>query len=134
VKLLAVHEKCSGCGTCRLACAIENFREVNPSRALLRIEARFPAPGDYRIHLCDQCGECADNCPEEAIRPESGVFVVNPDLCTGCLTCVEVCPQDVMFEQAGSDVPAKCVLCGECARVCPRDAIVLADEANQEVA
>jgi Fe-S-cluster-containing dehydrogenase component len=48
VELIAIHENCSGCGTCRLACAIENFQEVNPSKSLLRIEARFPAPGDYR--------------------------------------------------------------------------------------
>jgi Fe-S-cluster-containing hydrogenase component 2 len=124
VELRAVHEKCSGCGTCRLACAIENFQEVNPSKSLLRIEGRFPAPGDYRIHLCDQCGECADSCPEDAIQLDNGVFIVDQDACTGCLTCVEVCPRDVMFEQKDSDVPEKCILCGECARVCPRDAIV----------
>ena len=124
MELRAVHEKCSGCGTCRLACAIENFQEVNPSKSLLRIEGRFPAPGDYRIHLCDQCGECADCCPEDAIQLDNGVFIVDQDACTGCLTCVEVCPRDVMFEQKDSDVPAKCILCGECARVCPRDAIL----------
>jgi len=125
VELRAVHAKCSGCGTCRLACAIENFQEVNPSKSLLRIEGRFPAPGDYRIHLCDQCGECADSCPEDAIQLDNGFFFVDQDACTGCLTCVEVCPRDVMFEQKDSDVPAKCILCGECARVCPREAIML---------
>lgn len=124
MELRAVHEKCSGCGTCRLACAIENFQEVNPSKSLLRIEGRFPAPGDYRIHLCDQCGECADSCPEDAIQLDNGVLIVDQDACTGCLTCVEVCPRDVMFEQKDSDVPEKCILCGECARVCPRDAIL----------
>jgi Fe-S-cluster-containing hydrogenase component 2 len=125
VELKAIHENCSGCSTCRLACAIENFQEVNPSKSLLRIEGRFPAPGDYRIHLCDQCGVCADSCPEDAIYSENGVYVVEQDACTGCLTCVEVCPNDVMFEQKHSDVPTKCILCGECARVCPRDAIVV---------
>jgi Fe-S-cluster-containing hydrogenase component 2 len=123
-----MHENCSGCGTCRLACAIENFREINPSKSLLRIEGRFPAPGDYRIHLCDQCGECADNCPEDAIHLENGVFIMDQDTCTGCLTCVDVCPRDVMFEQKHSDLPAKCILCGECARICPRDAITLVEE------
>ena len=128
LKLKAFHENCSGCGTCRLACAIENFQEVNPSKSLLRIEGRFPAPGDYRIHLCDQCGVCADNCPEDAIQLENGVFLVNPDVCTGCLICVEVCPHDVMFEQKNSDIPVKCNLCGECALTCPREAIVLVEE------
>lgn len=125
MELRALHENCSGCSTCRLACAIENFQEVNPSKSLLRIEGRFPAPGDYRIHLCDQCGVCADNCPEDAIIPDNGIFIVDRETCTGCLTCVEVCPHDVMFEQKDCDVPQKCILCGECARTCPRDAIVL---------
>ena len=134
MKLKAFHENCSGCGTCRLACAIENFQEVNPSKSLLRIEGRFPAPGDYRIHLCDQCGVCADNCPEDAIQLENGVFIVNENICTGCLLCVEVCPHDVMFEQPHSAVPVKCTLCGECARTCPRNAITLVKEQNSEVA
>ena len=134
MELRAIHANCSGCSTCRLACAIENFQEVNPSKSLLRIEARFPAPGDYRIHLCDQCGECADNCPEDAIQLQDGVFMVDPDACTGCMICVDVCPRDVMFEQKHSDVPAKCVLCGECARTCPRDAIVLVEDQVSEVA
>ena len=127
MKLKTFHENCSGCGTCRLACAIVNFREVNPSKSVLRIEGRFPAPGDYRVHLCDQCGVCADNCPENAIQLENGVFVVNPDTCTGCLICVEVCPHEVMFEQPDSDVPVKCTLCGECALTCPRGAITLVE-------
>ena len=134
MKLKAFHEKCSGCGTCRLACAITNFQEVNPAKSLLRIGALFPAPGVYRIHLCDQCGICADNCPEDAIQLENGAFLVDPDACTGCGICVEVCPHDVMFEQPDSDVPAKCTLCGECALVCPRTAIILGDEHNAEVA
>lgn len=134
MKLITKHENCSGCSTCRLACAIVNFREVNPSKSLLHIEARFPAPGDYRIHLCDQCGECAENCPEDAIQFTENAFRVDPDLCNGCLICVEVCPHDVMYEQAGSDVPVKCILCGECAQVCPREAILLTEESTREVA
>ena len=134
MELRTIHENCSGCSICRLACAIENFQEVNPSKSLLRIEARFPAPGDYRIHVCDQCGECADNCPEDAIQLQDGVFLVDQDACTGCMICIAVCPHDVMFEQKLSDVPVKCVLCGECARTCPRDAIVLIEDQESEVA
>jgi ferredoxin len=117
-----------------LACAIENFQEVNPSKSLLRIEARFPAPGDYRIHLCDQCGECADNCPEDAIHLKDAAFIVDPVACTGCLICVEVCPKNVMFEQKNSDIPVKCNLCGECAQTCPRNAIVLVADQQSAVA
>ena len=133
MELKAVHEYCSGCGICRLACAIENFREVNPSRALLRIQGRFPAPGDYRIQLCDQCGVCADNCPEDAIHYQDNAFTVDEDACTDCGICIEVCPYHVMFAQKHSSVPVKCNLCGECSRACPRGAIVLMEEPNSEV-
>jgi len=128
LELRAIHEKCSGCSTCRLACAIENFQEVNPAKAGLRIKGRFPAPGDYRIHLCDQCGVCAEVCPVEAIHLENGAYIIDADECTGCMTCVEECPHDVLFEHKSMEVPIKCTLCGECARTCPRNAIVLVEE------
>ncbi len=134
MELKANHKNCSGCSTCRLACAIENFAEVNLSKSLLRIEARFPAPGDYSIHLCDQCGVCADNCPEDAIQLQKGAYIVDPETCTGCMICVEVCPYDVMFAHKDSDIPVKCNLCGECARTCPRDAIVWVEDQESEVA
>jgi ferredoxin len=123
--LKIIHENCSGCGTCRLACALENFSVVQPSRALLRIQGRFPAPGDYRVHFCDQCGICADNCPVEAIVLKSGVYCVDDALCTECMTCVQVCPEKVMMAPTDGPFPAKCNQCGACARICPRGAIVL---------
>ena len=125
MELKAIHKNCSGCGICRLVCALENFREVNPSMAALRIEGRFPAPGDYRIHLCDQCGVCAEVCPVDAIYMDDGVYVIDEDECNGCMTCVEECPLNVFFEHKNMERPIKCTLCGECAKICPREALVV---------
>jgi ferredoxin len=127
MKLKAVHEYCSGCGVCRLACALENFREMNPSLAALRIEGRFPAPGDFRIDLCDQCGLCAEVCPEEAISAVNGVYRIDQDACTGCLTCVDACPNHVLMAHKALETPFKCTLCGVCAALCPRGALVLVE-------
>jgi Fe-S-cluster-containing hydrogenase component 2 len=127
VELKAIHENCSGCGVCRLVCALENFWEVNPSKAALRIEGRFPAPGDYRIHLCNQCGQCAEACPVEAIRLENHAYIIDADECTGCMLCVNACPLGVMFEHKKMTVPIKCTLCGECVEACPREALQLTD-------
>lgn len=126
MELRAIHANCSGCGTCRLACALENLRKVNPSLAVLRIEGRFPAPGDYRIHLCDQCGQCAEVCPVDAIQAdEDGVYRIDAELCTSCMECREACPYDVIAADAETDLPLKCNLCGACAESCPRDALMI---------
>ncbi len=125
MSLIPIDENCSGCRICQVVCALENFREMNPSKAALRIEGRFPAPGDYRIHLCDQCGQCAEACPEEAIHQESGVYVIYKDECSGCMVCVEVCPWDVMIMHKRMKTPIKCTLCGQCAEACPRGALIL---------
>lgn len=63
MKLRAIHANCSGCGVCRQVCTLENFRQLNPAKSLLKIEGRFPAPGDYRIHICDQCGSGGHRTP-----------------------------------------------------------------------
>jgi anaerobic carbon-monoxide dehydrogenase iron sulfur subunit len=126
------HENCSGCGVCKLACSIKNFKQVMPSRALLRVEGLFPEPGIYHIHFCDQCGECAAICPTEAIEFNDGIYRINEDECTGCHACVEECPLNVMIIKSEDDMPAKCILCGECAKVCPREAIMISEEKSRE--
>ena len=130
MNLIFNHENCSGCGVCKLACSIVNFNQVTSSRALLRIEGLFPAPGHYRIHFCDQCGICAEVCPVEAIVLEDGIYRINEEECIACHECVEACPQSVIIIQGENDMPAKCVLCGECAAVCPREAIMISEKEN----
>ncbi len=122
--LTAEHAKCSGCRTCLLACALENFREINPARAALAIAGHFPAPGTFSIRVCDQCGACAEVCPVEAIYLQEGVYLIDAQECTGCLTCVDVCPNEVLFAPInGDDCPVKCTSCGVCVSICPRDAL-----------
>ena len=125
MQLKAITERCSGCCTCRLACALANFDQVCPAMSALAIRGRFPAPGTYEILLCDQCGACAEICPVAAIEEKDGVYLVDAEICINCGECVEACPHEVMFEHPKLDVPIKCTLCGECVEVCPRDALVL---------
>ena len=133
MELTAIHTNCSGCGVCRQVCTLENFREVNPAKAMLNVEGRFPSPGDYYLHICDQCGVCADTCPVDAILLVEGVYRVDEDECTACMECVEACPRDVMMAHADREAPVKCILCGKCAELCPRQALIIEGDLKREV-
>ena len=132
--LIARPEKCSGCRTCLVACAMRNFHEVNPKKAALSVQGAFPSPGGYGIRLCDQCGHCAEVCPVEAIAAVNGVYLIDAEACIGCGTCVEECPNRVMFLHPDSEVPIKCTACGECVEICPREALAWASESGKEEA
>lgn len=132
MQLQALHDNCSGCRTCLVVCALENFREINPFKSALRIQGLFPGPGKYHIHICDQCGQCAEVCPVEAIRFENGFYRVHEEECTQCMLCVEECPNGVMNFHQDFSAPFKCTLCGACVDACPCGALKLVD--NQALA
>ena len=47
---------------------------------------------------CVRCGECARNCPSQAIvhDPDANRFKVEPRRCISCFCCTEVCPYDAL--------------------------------------
>ncbi len=110
--------KCTGCRVCLTICSLYHFKEVNPKKAALSIDAKFPKPGKYEPLICNQCGICASVCPVEAISENNGVYIIDPDKCNGCGECVKECPTQVMFLHEDSPVPIKCDLCKECIPVC----------------
>lgn len=128
MRLVAISDNCSGCRVCKMVCAMENFREVNPAKSALKIVGHFPDPGKYQIFICTQCGKCAEACPTDAIHLVDGVYLINDEECIGCMTCVDACPEGVMFQHKSSDKPIKCTLCGECANICPREALVMKED------
>ena len=117
-------DKCTGCRLCLQICAIELFCEINPKKAALRIEAKFPDPGKYRPFVCTQCGKCAEVCPEDAIHQnEIGVYIVDKEKCTNCGECVAACPVGVVFQHPDLDHVIICDFCMKCIEVCNTAAI-----------
>lgn len=144
--------KCIGCRTCEIACAISH--QENNTGTLDSTECFVP-----RLQLvkninvstpvmCRQCDDapCAQVCPNNAIVHEDGHIKVIQSRCIGCKTCVIACPygaMNVVTEMVEEDnghgalfkrkVPRsralKCDLCAhqaggpECVRVCPTGAI-----------
>lgn len=118
-------DNCTGCRLCTQVCAIDHFGEINPKKAALRIEARFPDPGKYRPVVCSQCGKCAQVCPEDAItQNDNGAYIVDKEKCINCGECVAACPLGVVFQHPDLDHVIICDFCMECTRVCNTDAIV----------
>jgi ferredoxin len=129
---IAVQEnKCSGCKLCQQICAIHHFKEQNPKKAAVKIKAEFPAPGRFTPKLCNQCGECADVCPAEAISLKNGAYVIDPDLCTLCEECVDACSKNAMTLPRGAETPVKCDLCMKCTEICNTGALLAIPEARQ---
>lgn len=52
---------------------------------------------------CQDCYKCLRHCPVKAIRVESGVASVIPELCIACGQCVELCPSRA--KRVRDDVP-----------------------------
>ena len=124
MKIQVTPSACTGCRLCRQVCAIEKNGDTNPRRSRLKIAAHFPAPGTYEPIVCDQCGDCADVCPTEAIVKNAlGVLYVDCDLCTLCGLCVDVCKPGLMMRW-NDGVPEKCDLCWKCTEVCNTGALV----------
>jgi len=152
-KITVSIERCMGCHTCELACAIAH----SSAGEVVAIAAAGERPG-YRIHVehygpkaiplsCQHCEEpaCALACPTGAVRrlaPGKPVLM-DQDKCIGCSMCVQACPFGVMAMRANGKVAFKCDLCvarlaknlsPACVSSCPTRALALEDEpvANKE--
>lgn len=51
---------------------------------------------------CTGCGECAEECPEEAIDGgKRKIHVIDEDLCESCGKCARVCPEEAIGRYSG---------------------------------
>jgi carbon-monoxide dehydrogenase iron sulfur subunit len=157
-KITVSIERCMGCHTCELACAIAHASQTVGGEAdRLGIEAIAAAglrPG-YRIHVehygpkaiplaCQHCDvpACELACPTGAVRrlaPGKPVLV-DEAKCIGCSMCVQACPFGVMAMRSNGKVAFKCDLCVQrlakglqpaCVSSCPTRALRL-EEGEQE--
>jgi menaquinone reductase, iron-sulfur cluster-binding subunit len=103
-------DRCTGCGACMVACAVENNVPPAETKATertgitwLRVyEARKDnANGGQEIcyvpMMCQQCGHdtpCMSVCPQNAVDvdPATGIVGQIPQRCLGCRYCMAACP------------------------------------------
>lgn len=146
-KVIAVNiDKCLGCRSCEIACAVEHSQSKELESAL----AERPLPqrmvnvepaGDCGVPL--QCRHCEDApcmtvCPTGAIDRESdrAPVLVNADRCIGCRFCIMVCPFGVLNISRDGKAVTKCDLCSDrtaagkepaCVEACPTGALKFCD-------
>jgi carbon-monoxide dehydrogenase iron sulfur subunit len=135
-------ERCLGCRSCEMACAVAHSQ----SKDLLKAILEHPKPqkritvepvGGHGLPL--QCRHCEDApcimiCPTEAMHraSESGPVLIDQDRCIGCKLCMAVCPFGVISVRSDGKGVIKCDACIErtkagqepaCVSACPTGAL-----------
>ena len=134
--------KCTGCGICEYACALEKEKNnINPLRSRIRVVRMTPM---FNFALaCRFCknAKCLTACPEKALSQseQTGIIRVEEEKCKGCDWCIQACPYGgiTIYSDAYARIAVACDLCdGEpkCVEFCPEEAleIVGTDEEAQE--
>ncbi len=139
-------DRCVGCHTCEMACAVAHTRSGNLFGAMLNGEPLVPRNrvvfvGTVRFPAqCRQCEDapCVKVCPTGATFRTQTYTAVNPKVCIGCRLCMMVCPFGAIritatqFDGSVKPTAVKCDLCVDrpqgpaCVEACPTRALALA--------
>lgn len=148
-KLFCHLEKCLGCKSCELACAVGHSKSKNLYSAvkekplpkqrmfvqscLLAEKVTVSQPGGvsrrwfYPLQ-CRHCEEptCLYACMSAAISKDSenGVVSIDKNRCVGCGMCIMSCPFGALIMDKDEKITLKCDLCFEkdelaCVAACP---------------
>ena len=108
-------DRCTGCGSCMVACAVENnvppaAKDANSRNGItwirvFKVDNGQQYAGKRSVFvpvLCQQCGEeppCASVCPQQAVEldPATGVVGQMPSRCLGCRYCMAACPYHARY-------------------------------------
>ncbi len=139
-------ERCVGCRTCEVACALHRssisrklpdaiYEDVSPL-SRVRVE---PVAHEKGFPLqCRHCEDapCLDCCPAGALyRDEEGLVLVRDERCIGCWMCLMVCPFGAAQPFRQYRKIWKCDRCKGmdavyCVESCPTRALLLVDSAD----
>ena len=154
--ILADTEKCTGCRTCEIACALVHLGAESPKVAgaiKTRLNPRIYAviaEDTSAVVVCRHCEDasCMNVCRASAIHRVEGRVEVDPQRCIGCRLCLMACPFgaiEFVCEDAATKKPAdndagkttwhasKCDLCKgraagpACVGQCPEQALAQVD-------
>lgn len=89
-------DKCRGCTKCKNNCPRQVIDMINAKNLhYVRCKSRDKGKQvkDVCTRGCIACGICVKKCPQNAIRLENNLAVIDTYICNNCGTCIEACPQ-----------------------------------------
>ena len=117
-------ELCIGCKACEEACVKVLFKDTDTEKSAIVITEL--GNDKFDINVCNQCGECIEICPAQAIyRNKNGVVMIDKNKCVHCYACAGFCPTLSMRYHKEVTGPFKCIACGACTRACTTGAIYM---------
>ena len=143
-KIWVDKDKCVGCRTCELQCAVER-QSVSKTLAGAVKENPKPVPrvsvsgrtGNSMALQCRHCTDalCVTACQSGAMTrdKETVAVVVDATKCRGCWMCVMACPIGAVVPNADYHVAMKCDACVQmeepaCVAGCPTGALICGEE------
>ena len=138
--LISHTDKCIGCGTCELACSLQQTDMFRPSASNMRVY-RVDETGDNYAVACLQCQDapCMQACKFGALTRNAVTDVVETikEKCVGCTMCVRACPFKSIAVDKAVKKSFKCNQCEgdpQCVKQCPAKALEFlpADDATNK--
>ena len=125
--------KCIGCLTCSLVCAVANQDSHSIDKSAIKIRTTGGMTSRFVAIVCRGCREpaCLKACPAEALesRPGGGV-ILDGEKCYGCAKCVAACSVGAVNFDRETKRPIICCHCGVCTTFCPHDCIMMDESAE----
>lgn len=106
-------DRCTGCGACAVACAVENNVPSTPAGAgdrtgltwmrIHRARREGPVPDEAFVPVscqhCDRDTPCESVCPQLAVERDEATGIVTqiPSRCLGCRYCMAACPYHTRY-------------------------------------
>ena len=134
-------EKCMGCKSCEIGCAVQHskakflFGAVFEQPAPMKRIFAEAGPGVKMPVFCHHCQDapCLNSCITGCLyRDDRGFIRRHKERCIACWTCVMTCPFGVITRDEVKHLAIKCDRCHKldvpaCVTACPTRALQLVD-------